>query len=512
MTARVDPASARIWRPASARIWRIALALAFALSLKQLPLYSSNQNSYFVHGLARAGLGWLRHDWIARTADPFPLFSFLVSATVAGIGDRFFYLYHFLLQWLYAYSLIQIITWVFPAEDTPGGSLALVVPTALLHYGFKHTEVFVEGVAGQYILGPYLQPSGFGVFLLASIAAFLRGRFAWASLCLVVAAAFHPTYLLSAAALTAAYMGAIASRDRSGWKAGAMGLGVLLLLAPFLVHTVTQFHPSSPDIAARAEAILVDYRLPHHAVVASWWGGSVVAQILVVAAAIVLVRQTRLFSILLVLTLTAVALTVVQVAAGSRSLALMFPWRLSVLLVPLASTLLVAWVGSECWRQAKRRFPSLVGPLTGLLVLVLAGLAGVGLVRTARLLQEPRVGRTALADYASRTSHEGDLYLVPTELETFRIAAGVPVLVDLKTHPYRDREVLEWFERLRLVEGFYNSTGVEACRRLASLAARYGITRVVGPPGFTLVGCPESRQLFRDPGGVIYELPRGEPR
>jgi hypothetical protein len=65
---------------------------------------------------------------------------------------------------------------------------------------------FQAGVAGQYILGFGLQPSVAGVFLVVSIAAYVKDHrwraMVWASL----AGILHGTYLLPAAMLILAYM------------------------------------------------------------------------------------------------------------------------------------------------------------------------------------------------------------------------------------------------------------------------------------------------------------------
>jgi hypothetical protein len=56
------------------------LTIIFALIYTQAPLYSSNQNLYFLYGLAKAGQNHLSADWLANTTDPVPFFSFLVYA------------------------------------------------------------------------------------------------------------------------------------------------------------------------------------------------------------------------------------------------------------------------------------------------------------------------------------------------------------------------------------------------------------------------------------------------
>src|SRR5579883_3127440 len=69
-------------------------AVAFAAAYGQAPLYYSNQNQYFLHGLAAAGDGQLRADWLARTADPTPVFSGLVAWTARFLHPAAFYLDH----------------------------------------------------------------------------------------------------------------------------------------------------------------------------------------------------------------------------------------------------------------------------------------------------------------------------------------------------------------------------------------------------------------------------------
>ena len=43
--------------------WSICFGIAFT----QWPLYSENQNTKFLQGLATAGMGYLSNDWLANT-------------------------------------------------------------------------------------------------------------------------------------------------------------------------------------------------------------------------------------------------------------------------------------------------------------------------------------------------------------------------------------------------------------------------------------------------------------
>src|SRR5262249_54093375 len=73
----------------------LGAALAFGLACGQAPLYYSNQNQYFLHGLAAAGQGHLGKDWLAHeTLDPTPVFSGLVFLTVRFLHEYAFHLYY----------------------------------------------------------------------------------------------------------------------------------------------------------------------------------------------------------------------------------------------------------------------------------------------------------------------------------------------------------------------------------------------------------------------------------
>ena len=200
----------------------------FGVAYTQSPLYTSNQNQYFLHGFAQAGVGLLKQDWLANTHDPTPLFSFLVAFTLRFLGDdRIFYVFYALLMGVYLFSLLKIVEifleqkpgiFVNRTESRDAGeqsgifnriglapdvttsfSLIILAFLFLQHsaglrfllsrtLGTNWTYLFEDGVADQRILGPVFQPSSFGVFLALSLALFLTNRPFLAVLCTVVAA------------------------------------------------------------------------------------------------------------------------------------------------------------------------------------------------------------------------------------------------------------------------------------------------------------------------------------
>jgi hypothetical protein len=63
-------------------------------------------------------------------------------------------------------------------------------------------------------------------------------------------------------------------------------------------------------------------------------------------------------------------------------------------------------------------------------------------------------------------------------MEDFRLVTGAPILVDFKSTPDRDEDVVEWYERLQRVSWFYNGSD-DQCKLLNDIASRYGVSHVV---------------------------------
>jgi hypothetical protein len=81
----------------AALFWAIVFAAAYGLA----PLYYSNQNQYFLHGLKAAGRGDLAADWLANTHDPTPLFSTAVTWIYTHVGELGFLAAHAVLMGVY---------------------------------------------------------------------------------------------------------------------------------------------------------------------------------------------------------------------------------------------------------------------------------------------------------------------------------------------------------------------------------------------------------------------------
>jgi hypothetical protein len=515
----------------------ILLAAAFALAYTQSPLYYSNQNQYFLHGLARGGLGHLDHDWLAQTRDPTPVFSWLVCAAYRNLGEFSFQVAYFLLLMSYFLSIRWLVSTLPGLPETRAFRLAFAAVFIATHAailrlasvwltGVDEPWNMQAGVAGQYLLGPGLQPSAFGFLLVTSIAAFAAGRPTSAAVLAATACVFHSTYLLPAGLLI---LGFLVELFRKHPNAGPVALRVFLaasaLQVPLCLYLMFTFGPTNLEVFARAQQILVDVRIPHHCVISRWLDLIAVLQLVWIAIGLGLLRRTNLFVPLVTAAAAAVVLTLLQYVTGSATLALMFPWRISALLVPVATAVIAA--------KLVARLPAsrLVEWISGS-VLVLLAAAGVWVMLDHlgyRSVDEERdlydyvranasrnivyllpvripavgVGRGSMsASFTPPPRPKEGSNLVPIDLQRFRLLTGTPIYVDFKSVPYAEIEVVAWLQRMQRCEEWYRDWSRPL---LLEELKREGITHVVAPASRPITAS-YLQEVHVGPAYIVYRV------
>ena len=458
-------------------------AMLFACAYAQAPLYYSNQIQYCLHGVAAADDGPLHSDWLANTASPTPAFDAIVEFTAKYGHEYAFHGYYALLLGVYWCSLVGLFDHLAGDRATPRRRLAFSVLLMLVHSAFVRWAsyrlfdadypCYAHGwLAAQYVLGAVFQPSAFGVFLIAAIHQFVRGRIGPAAF-LGAACLGHSTYLLPAGILALTFAGVLAMEGRR-WK-GAMLLGwSLLLVLPVLIYTTVNFRPTTPQAFTEATRILAEERIPHHCQPMQWFDGIAGAQVGFMLFAWILSWRTRLFPIVGALLLVSALLTLIQLASDSHALALLFPWRSSVIVLPLATMIVLSrltllageWVETTPIRWL------------GIFALVFLAAAGLGIMVfrqgfATNTAEEPLMAfvrenrepgdvylipvtlpklsgnRGAISsDFKPLPSQRADVRVIPIDFQRFRLGAGVPIYVDFKAIPYRDVDVLEWRQRV----------------------------------------------------------------
>ena len=495
----------------------ILWAALFTLAYAQAPLYTSNQNQYFLHGYAQAGVGFLNQDWLANTLDPTPVFSQIIHLTARYLPwPPIFYLYYTILAGIYLFSLYGILAEIFKIKNSiPRRWLYLSVLTLAHSAAIRYLLVRVfnpgwaflldGGVAGQRLLGSVLQPSTFGVLLISSIYFFLRGKYTWTIFCLIFAPTVHPTYLFSAALLTLTYMGITYAQKRSLKTPLAIGLSALLGVMPILILSFRTFGGTEAWVTDRSRDILVSFRIPHHAIPAEWLDGTLIIKAAIILIALYLTRKTSIFHILSWPLAAAVLGTLLQIFTGSNVISLLFPWRVSTWLVPLSLGIVIVGSLEKIWPIIQRQTQSKTLIVSGLTLALL--LAGAGLTKTILEYHEKKNGLDrAMMAFTEKVKSPGDVYLIPLDMQDFRLETGVPAYVEFKSIPYKDVDVLEWYRRVSKAGSLYRApTKRTGCQILAELHLE-GVTHAVLPYDHTVQNCENLEPLYTDLNYQVFKI------
>ena len=470
----------------------IAGIILFCMAYSQAPLYYSNQNQYFLHGFTQAKLGYLEKDWLGNTTDPTPLFSELVCLTITWLNENIFYLYYAMLQgvflscaWIIFHRKAKTLSFdvghyaLFSAIFILINSAALRWASYRL-FGHDYPWFLQAGVAGQYILGAMFQPSNFGVFLLLGLSLFLIEKHISATIFTCLAGILHTTYLLSGAFIILGFQLYLVL-DGKIKKAILIGLLALLLVAPSVIYAASNFQPSSSEGFKEAQEFLVKFRLPHHCLPQLWLDWVACLQILWIMLSIFLLRKQKALTVILVPFLLGALLTILQVGTESNTLALLFPWRISSVLVPLATMIILSELLAYCNPFISRLKPFVPSVILSI-ILALLGIAipifkagfvikenenGIlAHIKTNKTIDDlyllpvnvPNLASTTRGSLSSDFKPIGkkttDTRIVPIDMQRFRLYAQAPLYIDFKAIPYKDADVLDWHRRLLLAQNW----------------------------------------------------------
>ncbi len=517
----------------------LAIAVLFGLAYTQTPLYEGNQNTKFLHGLAQAGVGYLNQDWLANTVDPLPVFTYLVYVT-ASINENLFYLQYILLFGVYIFSLYGIASILYRIDKSIVKTSAFIIVMFAIHsryliwyvekrFGVNY-EFLHSGVAAQYLLGLEYQNSVFGVFILLSMYLFLRRKYVWSILAMGVATAFHSAYIFSAAWITIAYVLIIFWENLSEIRASGafdfqgilkaavkptlLGLLMLILVLPLLWYNQVYLASTSPETWEKSLDILVHERIPHHSLPEVWLGTQAYIQMAIIIVGLIAARKSRLLAVMLSLFLGGLIFTILQILTDSNSLAVLSPWRVTVLLVPLSLSLIIADVIS--WLVDKMEIDEAiafipVAIVTALVFIAFCVYSGVQLQKTyGTSFREKRL--IDMMDFVQKTKQSGEVYLIPPkepDLNDFRVYTGAPTYINWKSHPYKDDEFLEWYHRVQLALEFYDAEyrqDPSACTILKDLSEEYGVTHVVVKRKDAVLNCDFVTDTYRETKFTVFAI------
>lgn len=436
--------------------------LLFAIAHSQLPLYAGNQNICLIHAVANANGGMLSRDWFAGTRDAFPLFTWF-SASLIRESPLLIHAAYYVVLGITGTAFWFIICHVTTRSGWRGRTLVMAALTLLfsMELSFRtqnlpalfNSGFWTGGLANQHLLGGVFQPYVFGAFLLAAVALHLNNLPKLAVAFIVAATAFHFSFSLSAGSLLLAMGWNIWREERHLERALAIPIIGGVILVALAVLNLWRFAPTTPDTFARAQAILFNIRLPHHADPRIWWDNLSWLKLGLIGIAVFLCPVRPLRRIILFGIAVAAAGWGAFAFTRSPSIGLAFPWRISVILFPLSLVLVLsAIVEALSTLRIRRVFVTgaVIAATCACLYAALCGAWDLMNVSATRVPQWHAIGAKVRARLQAN-----DVVLIAPHMEEVRLNTGIPVWVDRKNHPCLDTEVLEWRRRVVAAEAWF---------------------------------------------------------
>jgi|GEM_PF-115458 len=468
------------------------LLIVFCMTYRQGPLYRSNQHTKFLHGLAMAGYGNLKNDWTANTIDPLPVFTSIVFIVYKFMHEYVFYILFMVIIAFYIYSISKLNFDIFKYNNNLQKLVFFIIFLTLhstvlfdsLTYKYLHTRLiewfFENGVADQYLIGRLFQPCVFGVFLLFSIYLFYKERYYISVIFLGVAANIHTAYLFSAAILTLAYMIYILIYKRSFLTSFFIGVISLILVVPIILFNYFYLGPTDPETMKKSLDIIVHFRIPQHSIPLLWINASTFVKIGLISAALFIIRKTRIFLIILIPFITAIVFTIIQIFIKSDFIAFLHPWRVSVWLVPISTGIIIGYLVSlfsKTITGLSVRNKKIAYIFCGFVLLANFSLGMNGFIKEFK--NYLNIDHGPMMNFVEKNKKIDDKYLIPVDMSDFRLNTGAPILITEKTHPYKDVELIEWYDRILLAIKFYDSNTENRNEIIKILKNDYKITSVV---------------------------------
>jgi hypothetical protein len=469
------------------------------LVLPRMALYFDNQNTKFLFGMAKAGVGQLAKDWLIGQGSQLPIFDALVFWTYATVGKTGFHLWHlgFVVAYTVAIYGIARIVGANAARNPAENGVWFLAVFGLCWFGLNSNYATLkafEGVAGQYINGIAFEPQYFGVLCLLALLLFRINQAGWAVALIVAAAWMHSAFSISGLILL---FGMAVAKWRFGDTVSlpfltlAAGIFGCLAAAGF-AYSLLQ--PADPAIQHEAARILTEVRIPWHSLPERWVDDSdTVIKFIAVLAALWIARRDPLSIVLGVAVVCVCVLALWVHLTNDAELALAAPWRVSSILVPAANAILLGWLiksianwcGDLFWRRG-----AAIGPTAALVAV------SIGLGQQARSVSLRKHMHPPYFAWVRENSSEGDVFLTDTRVEDFRLATGQAQYVTWKTHPYRGKRVLEWSERLEKATTLARAERVP-CELLEEVSSE-GVTHLVRSSTMEDPQCDGWRVVYED--------------
>ncbi len=423
----------------------LIFSILFAITIQQFTFYKGN-SLHLLHAIKDLEINKLEKDWIANQTNHLPLFTYFNKIILNIFPLNFLHIIHFILLSSCALFLFLICKYIF--QNLNKISLSLLWFSLLIFIYHEHS--FFGGVAGQDVINEGYQPASYGVLFFIGIYLYLVKKNYYAIFFICLSASIHPSYVLHSGFLIIGILSYFIYQKDYKQSLKILALYSILIL-PITIYVIYNFLLLDNSIIIKGQNILLE-RIPHHASIENWFSYKDIMSIFVYLVSIVLIyKNKRIFIPLAVFGSISILLSLIQFFTEINSLALTFPWRTSVFLMPLSIMIITSYF---LQKLLTNKFN-----LNFLSIFIFLFIWSFFLINNhfVKDANKDFYKKLELTKKINKNYNSIERILIPVNLPYIRMNTGLPIFVDWKHHAFRYDEIINWKIRMDLAKNFYSS-------------------------------------------------------
>ena len=427
----------------------ILLSFLFALTIQQFTLYKGNA-AHLIHSIKYFDDNKLQYDWIANQSHHLPLFVNFHYYLIKIFSNKIIHLIHFILLLMTPLFIFLICKNLFLKLKDHNYYLIWFASFVFIY----HENSFFSGVAGQRVIDAGFQPASFAVLFFIGIYCYLIKKELLSIFFICLAASFHPTYIIHSGFFASGILFFnLIKQDYKNFVKVLVSYTVLIL--PITLFIIFNFLNIDKQIIIEGQAILLD-RVKHHADIHHWLTGKDFISVFLFLTALYFVRKyNRFFIFFIIFGLCSIFITIIQFFLNNHSIALAFPWRTSVFIIPISSMIIVSHLISKInFRVTKINSYILIFTLS---VITFFYIKSHYIKNLNHKFNKDLILVNKIKNYYNSI----DRLLIPSNLDYIRMNSGLPIFVDWKHHAFRYDEIIEWKKRISMADHFYSQTSYD---------------------------------------------------
>jgi len=423
----------------------LILSIIFVLTVQQFDLYKGGA-SYLIHSIKLFDDNKLQNDWIANQQDHLPLFTYFNYFLIKVFSKNIIYIIHSILLGICPFFLYLISKSLFPKINNINYCIIWFIFFIIIF----HENSFFSGVAGQRVIDAGYQPASFGVLFFFGIYLFIIKRIFLSIFFISLAASFHPTYILHTGFLVFGFIiYSLISKKYLEFLKISFFYSIFIL--PITLFIIFNFMIIEKDTVIVGQQILLG-RIPHHANIRYWFTYKDLISLFVYFFSLYLIKNNfKFFVIFGVFGFCSIILSFIQFFLVNNSLALAFPWRTSVFIIPISSLIVISYFINKIKIEDKKL------KYIALSLILIVSFFFSYKSHYLKDLNSKFAIKLELTSEIKRNFSTIDNLLIPVTLEDIRMNTGLPVFIDWKHHAFRYDQLIEWRLRIDLADNFYKS-------------------------------------------------------